>query len=201
MKTLLRMGLLVGVASAMIFSTGCAGTKPAIGADAAAMAKAKADSIKAEADAKLKDAKARAEAEAAKLKAESEARLRGDADAKTKADAEARAMRTFASTYFDYDKYNVRDDQKATLADNASRLKAQGGKATLEGHCDERGTIEYNLALGQKRADSVKSFLIKAGVAKEQLNAVSFGKERPADQGHSEAAWAKNRRTEVVVAP
>jgi peptidoglycan-associated lipoprotein len=201
MKTLLRTGLLVSLAIAVALAVGCAGTKPAL-TDAAALAKAKADSIaKAEADAKLKEAKARADAEAARLKAEAEARLRSDADAKSKADAEARAERTFAATYFDYDKYNIREDQKAGLSDNAGRLKAKGFKATLEGHCDERGTIEYNLALGQKRADSVKGFLVKAGVGKDQLTTISYGKERPVDQGHTEAAWAKNRRVEIVVAP
>ena len=74
-------------------------------------------------------------------------------------------------------------------------------KVSVEGHCDERGTVEYNLALGQKRADSAKSFLVKAGIAADRLKTVSYGKERPADTGHSEAAWAKNRRVEIVAAP
>ncbi|MBI2950441.1 peptidoglycan-associated lipoprotein Pal [bacterium] len=102
-----------------------------------------------------------------------------------------------ASIYFDYDKYNIRDDQKSALEKNADKLKARSDlQATLEGHCDERGTIEYNMALGQKRADSARSFLVKAGVDAKRLTTVSYGKERPADTGHDESAWARNRRVE-----
>lgn len=203
MKTIFRMGLLTGLAAAMVFAVGCAGTKPAMESEVAAIqAKVKADSIaKAEAEAKVKQAKARAEAEAAKVKAEAEAKAKVEAEAKAAAEAEARAIRTFAPTYFDYDKYNIRDDQKTTLADNASRIKAKGFKLTLEGHCDERGTVEYNLALGQKRANSVRDYLVRAGVAADRLKTVSYGKEQPADLGHDEAAWSKNRRVEFDVAP
>lgn len=70
---------------------------------------------------------------------------------------------------------------------------------TIEGHCDERGTSEYNMALGQKRADSVKKFLINSGISASRMNTVSFGKERPLDPGHSESAWSKNRRAHFVL--
>ncbi|MBI2503680.1 MAG: peptidoglycan-associated lipoprotein Pal [Candidatus Latescibacteria bacterium] len=134
----------------------------------------------------------------AKMKAETAA---AD-EARMKAEAEARAARAYEATYFDYDKSNIRDDQKAMLAQNADKLKTNADvKVTLEGHCDERGTAEYNLALGQKRADSAKAFLSKAGVAADRIKTLSYGKERPADAGHSEAAWAKNRRVEIVAAP
>ncbi|OQX26883.1 MAG: peptidoglycan-associated lipoprotein [Desulfobacteraceae bacterium IS3] len=70
---------------------------------------------------------------------------------------------------------------------------------TIEGHCDERGTSEYNMALGQKRADSVKKFLINSGISGSRMNTVSFGKERALDPGHNEAAWSKNRRAHFVL--
>jgi peptidoglycan-associated lipoprotein len=111
------------------------------------------------------------------------------------------AAPSFQAVYFDFDRYTLREDQKVVLVGQAERIKASPkSKLILEGHCDERGTIEYNLALGQKRADSVKSFLVKSGVAAGQLTTVSYGKERPADPGHHEAAWAKNRRVELVPA-
>jgi peptidoglycan-associated lipoprotein len=148
--------------------------------------------------------KAEAEAKAKKAKEDMEAKMKSEAEAEArmKAEAEARAARSYETTYFDYDKANIRDDQKAGLTANADKLKANMEvKVTLEGHCDERGTAEYNLALGQKRADSAKAFLTKAGVGADRLKTVSFGKERPADAGHTEAAWAKNRRVEIVAAP
>ena len=73
-------------------------------------------------------------------------------------------------------------------------------KVRLEGHCDERGTAEYNLALGQKRAEGVKSFLEGLGISSQRMAAVSYGEERPLDPGHNEAAWMKNRRVDIVPA-
>jgi peptidoglycan-associated lipoprotein len=72
-------------------------------------------------------------------------------------------------------------------------------KIVIEGHCDERGTAEYNIALGERRAKSVKRYLINLGVDSSQLSTISYGEERPADPGHNEAAWAKNRRAEFVI--
>jgi peptidoglycan-associated lipoprotein len=69
----------------------------------------------------------------------------------------------------------------------------------LEGHCDERGTAEYNLALGQKRAEAANAFLEGLGIAVQRISAISYGKERPLDPGHDEAAWAKNRRVDIVM--
>ena len=140
----------------------------------------------------------------AEARMEAEAKARAEAEAKARAEAEARTRqaRTFAPIYFDYDRYNVRDDQKPTLAGHVERLKANSDfKIKIEGHCDERGTIEYNLALGQRRADRIRSMLVISGIAQERLTTVSYGKERPVDPGHNEAAWAKNRRAEFVVTP
>jgi len=97
--------------------------------------------------------------------------------------------------HFAFDKYNIRPSDAEILEKNFEWFKANPGKKMrIEGHCDERGTVEYNLVLGQKRADSAKAFLEKLGVDKEMLDAVSYGKERPEDPEHNEKAWAKNRR-------
>jgi peptidoglycan-associated lipoprotein len=100
--------------------------------------------------------------------------------------------------YFDYDSYTVRDDARPVIEANAKRLMANHAiHETVEGHTDERGGTEYNLALGQKRAEAVVKSLQLLGVPADQMEAVSYGKERPADPGHDEAAWAKNRRAEL----
>jgi peptidoglycan-associated lipoprotein len=71
-----------------------------------------------------------------------------------------------------------------------------GERLSLEGHCDERGTEEYNLALGQRRADSVRSYLVSGGISPDRLKTISYGEEKPVDNGHDESAWAKNRRVQ-----
>jgi len=101
--------------------------------------------------------------------------------------------------YFDYDSYVVKDEYRGVLESQAKTLTAnKAKKLVIEGHTDERGGSEYNLALGQKRAQAVLKSLTLLGAADAQLEAVSFGKERPADTGHDEAAYAKNRRAELV---
>lgn len=100
--------------------------------------------------------------------------------------------------YFDFDSYVVKDEFRPTVEAHAKRLNLiKTQKVSLEGHADERGSREYNLALGQKRAEAVSQQLGLLGVAAGQAEPVSFGKERPAVQGTGEAVWAKNRRVEV----
>lgn len=100
--------------------------------------------------------------------------------------------------YFDYDSYAIRSDYQALIETNAKLLKAdKSKKVAIEGHTDERGGREYNLALGQKRAESVKRAMGLQGVTESQLEAVSFGKEKPAVMGSTEDAMAKNRRAEI----
>lgn len=107
-------------------------------------------------------------------------------------------MVTFKTIYFDFDKYTIRADQKDTVQYDAGQLKQAGNvKFVIEGHCDERGTTEYNLALGEHRAVAVMNALAGNGVKKADLSTISYGKEKPADTGHDEAAWAKNRRSIV----
>lgn len=100
--------------------------------------------------------------------------------------------------YFDFDSYAVRDDGRPVVEAHARLLTAnRARKMTVEGHTDERGGREYNLALGQKRAEAVVRALTLLGATDAQLEAVSFGEERPSAQGSDEAAWAKNRRAEL----
>ena len=97
--------------------------------------------------------------------------------------------------YFSFDKSDIRKDQMAKAEAAAKWLLANPGvKVLVEGHCDDRGTTEYNLALGNRRADTMQKFFISRGVKAENISTISKGKEEPAVQGHTEAAWSKNRR-------
>lgn len=137
--------------------------------------------------------------------AEKEAETRS-AMAARQAEAAAGAAATmekpsrFEDIYFDYDKAFIREDAKPTLAKIAAYLKGTPtASVQIEGHCDERGTAEYNLALGERRAEATKKYLVSLGVKAGALSTISFGEEKPADPGHTEAAWAKNRRAHFVV--
>ena len=100
--------------------------------------------------------------------------------------------------YFDYDSYAIKPEFQSLIEAHARFIKSSGNrKVMLEGHTDERGGREYNLALGQKRAEAVQKSLTLLGVSGEQIEAVSFGEERPAAQGSGEAVWAQNRRAEI----
>jgi peptidoglycan-associated lipoprotein len=102
--------------------------------------------------------------------------------------------------FFDFDSYKLTEADRSILAKNAGVMKKDAAaKVRIEGNCDERGSDEYNLALGQKRAEAAKKYLVMMGVAADRLSVISYGKEKPADPGHDEAAWAKNRRDEFVV--
>ena len=101
--------------------------------------------------------------------------------------------------YFDYDSYVIKPEFQSLIESHARFLKANGArKVAVEGHTDERGGREYNLALGQRRAEAVRRALGLLGVADAQIEAVSFGKEKPAVPGSDEAAWAQNRRAEIA---
>ncbi len=102
--------------------------------------------------------------------------------------------------HFDFDKYNIQPGEAETLKENSALLKKYPGmKFQIEGHCDERGTGEYNLALGERRANSVKKYLASLGISPNSVLTISYGEERPLDQGHNEEAWSKNRRAHFVI--
>ncbi len=101
--------------------------------------------------------------------------------------------------FFDYDKYDIRPDQQATLQANAQWLAAHPNvRFTIEGHCDERGSTEYNLALGENRANSAKQALVQAGVPADRIKTISYGKEKPFCTESNEECWQQNRRAHFV---
>jgi peptidoglycan-associated lipoprotein len=102
--------------------------------------------------------------------------------------------------YFDYDRAAIRDDARATLDGNAAWLKKfRTAKALVEGHCDERGTEEYNLALGEKRAKAAQDYLLSMGIASDRIKIISYGKSQPVNPGHDESAWQMNRRAQFLI--
>lgn len=123
-----------------------------------------------------------------------------DLDVVTEAQSEMATNPLLEQTtvYFGYDRSEIRPEFKDVLNAHAEYLVANPqASIALEGHCDERGTVEYNLALGERRANTVKRYLVVQGVNPSQLESVSFGEERPAVMGSDETSWAKNRRTEL----
>ena len=114
------------------------------------------------------------------------------------ADATTEAPTGLEAVYFDFDSASIRSDQRSTLQANTGAINQNAAWKTvvLEGHCDERGSEEYNLALGERRANSVKQYLVDSGVSGARIDTVSFGESKPAVQGHDESAWKWNRRVE-----
>ena len=114
--------------------------------------------------------------------------------------AAAAAASPLKDAFFEYDKSALREDQQGALTEDVAWLKGNAEvKVLIEGHCDERGTAEYNLGLGERRAKAVKDYLIAAGIAAERLSIISYGKERPFVLGHDESAWQWNRRGHVIL--
>ncbi len=112
----------------------------------------------------------------------------------------AAAAGELKSIFFDFDQAVIREDQKEVMLQNAQWLKAHPQvRVRIEGNCDERGTAEYNLALGQRRAEAVKEFLVGLGISPQRMQTISYGFERPLDPGHNEEAWAKNRRVDFTI--
>ena len=106
----------------------------------------------------------------------------------------------FKDIHFDFDKYDIRREDEGILRENAAWLKKNPKmKIQIEGYCDERGTAEYNLALGERRANMTKKYLLSLGISSDRISTISYGEERPLDPGHNEEAWGKNRRAHTVV--
>lgn len=103
------------------------------------------------------------------------------------------------TVYFDFDKSDIHAEDRSTIAGHAKLLvKNRGKKVSLEGHADERGTVEYNMALGERRAKAVKDALLSQGASGDQVKTASYGESRPAVHGHDESAWKQNRRVEIA---
>jgi peptidoglycan-associated lipoprotein len=122
-----------------------------------------------------------------------------DPDAERRSEME-RDLALIQTVYFEFDKAEIRSDGREAVRNNAEILrKWDGWSVTIEGHCDERGTNEYNLALGERRARAAQRALEAEGIASSRVRTISYGKERPADPGHTETSWARNRRAEFRV--
>lgn len=133
--------------------------------------------------------------EAARLK---QSELDGlKAEEAARAAANVLALDKLAKAYFDFDKYEIKPDYRTPLANDAALVKSHSNaKVVVEGHCDERGSESYNLALGERRAASVKKYLVSLGVNEDRIHTISYGSERPAENGHDEKAWSQNRRVQ-----
>jgi peptidoglycan-associated lipoprotein len=175
--------------------------KPAAGAGSPAMGAPAQDDAAAREQALREQALREKAAKEAADKATKEAAERAKKEAAAKAAAILKELQ-IPDINFDYDKYNLKPLAQTTLKNGApAYLKYLEYKLIIEGHCDDRGTAEYNLALGQKRADEAAKYLADLGIAKERIKTISYGKEMPLDKGQDEAAWAKNRRAHFVVFP
>jgi peptidoglycan-associated lipoprotein len=116
--------------------------------------------------------------------------------------SEFKATESLKDIHFDFDKYDIRPSDAKTLDGNAGWLKSNPNHLVLiEGHCDERGTNEYNLALGERRAKSTMNYLVSQGVQASRITIISYGEERPLCNEHNEECWAKNRRAHFLVKP
>ncbi len=102
--------------------------------------------------------------------------------------------------YFDYDSFSIKPEDRKILAEKASYLNAHpDARVRIEGHCDERGTTEYNMALGERRAKAAQEYLVFLGISPDRISVISYGEEKPVDPGHSEDAWTQNRRDHFVL--
>jgi len=131
-----------------------------------------------------------------------EGSARGEAEAAKEQAAKGKIPGIFEDILFDYDKYNLKPEAREMLKKDAAWLaKHKNYNVTIEGNCDERGTVEYNLALGERRAAEAMKYFVELGIDKKRIKTISYGKERPLDPGHNEEAWAKNRRDHFVPMP
>jgi peptidoglycan-associated lipoprotein len=191
-KSMIGLLILMFVTSSLLFIVSCR-PKPEPKVEDTSQRDAEAAKDKAAADA------------AAKAKAEADARARADAAAKARAEAKAKERAKMAAMmavesekiYFDYDRSELKPESRTILTKKAEWLNANTDyNLRIGGHCDERGSTEYNLALGERRADAASKFLQALGVSGDRITTISYGEQMPVDPGHNERAWAKNRRDE-----
>ncbi|MBW1710350.1 MAG: peptidoglycan-associated lipoprotein Pal [Deltaproteobacteria bacterium] len=137
----------------------------------------------------------------AKKKAEAEAKLKEQQLAREKAAAYAqRALFLNQHVHFDFDKYTIKTNAEIVLRAKADYMKKNPKIAIeIQGHCDERGTLDYNLALGDRRANAAAKYLMSLGISQSRIETISYGEERPLNPGHNEDAWAENRRAQFLI--
>jgi peptidoglycan-associated lipoprotein len=193
-KHLTLIGLLMVFVFSMTMFSGCAEKQAVVKDEAVQEQKAVAAQGPSQdyTDEVARRAKEAADLEAAK-KAEA-ARIRAEKNAAALTDL------NIQNIYFDYDKSSIRPDAREILKAN-TELFTKNSAATIvvQGHCDERGTAEYNMALGERRAQAAKQYLVNLGLKASRIETISYGEERPLDPGHDEKAWAQNRRAQFLL--
>ena len=200
MKNKIRTLIILGVViSLMLFASSCA--KQQVAAPSGPTPEEIAAAERAAQEEKARLAREQEERDRA-IQAEKDRQAREQEEREARARAEAQAqqeMREFESEniYFDFDMSELKPEARSILTKKANYLKKNPGyNVRIEGHCDERGTNEYNIALGERRANAAKNYITALGVSADRISMRSYGEEKPADTGHNEAAWAKNRRDE-----
>jgi peptidoglycan-associated lipoprotein len=199
-----RNGVCIGIIAVIFFlsmmlMTGC--SKKTVTKDESLSAgERQAAAAQAEAAAKREADRRRAAEQATQGKEDArQLALKRDAEAVAALAAE-KEKSAFEDIHFAYDKATIEPEAREVLKRLASRLGSNKNYSlVIEGHCDERGTVEYNMALGQRRADAAMKYLVDLGLDKENIKTVSYGKERPLDSGQNEEAWAKNRRGHFLI--
>ncbi|MFO7568674.1 MAG: peptidoglycan-associated lipoprotein Pal [Smithellaceae bacterium] len=192
-KHLTLIGLLMILAFGLTIFSGCAEKKAIVKEETAVQEQKVAPSQTATDDEAARRAKEQADREAA-LKAQA-AR-----DAAAKRNAAALNALNIQNIYFDFDRSSIRPDAREILKANVDIFRQNpNAKVIVEGHCDERGTTEYNMALGERRAQETKQYLVNLGMDASRIVTISYGEERPADDRSTEDAWAQNRRAQFVL--
>lgn len=196
-----NLGLvMLALSLTVVFIAGCGGNKQVLKEDSAkssAMAEPSAEAKPVEKAAPAEKADAKGKFTVLEPVAEGAAGVeKGAAQRKAEAAAvSAKGLYELADVRFDFDKFNLKDDAREIIKKHAEWLnKNKDVMIVVEGHCDERGTAEYNLALGERRANAAAKFLVDLGIDAKRIKTLSYGEELPLDKGHDEAAWARNRR-------
>jgi len=195
-KSMIGLFLVGFITACLLFTSSCQKQMPVEEGPSAEEIAAKEAAEKAAAD---KAAADKAAAEAAARQAEQE-RIRAEQERAAREAEEAKAAVTSERIYFDYDSSELKSESQEILTKKAAWLKANGDyKLKIEGNCDDRGSTEYNLALGARRAEAAAKFLNALGISSDRITTISYGEEKPAVEGQNEAAWSKNRRDEFVL--
>lgn len=194
-KHLVLIGMLMVLAFSLSIFSGCAEKKAVVKDEAVQEQK---EPAKAAAPVVTDDEAARKAKEAADREAALKAQAAKDAAAKR--NAAALTDLNLQNIYFDFDKSSIRPDAREILkADAEIFTKNSGATIVIQGYCDERGTAEYNMALGERRAQETKQYLMNLGINASRMETISYGEENPLDPGHNEAAWAQNRRVQFLL--
>ncbi len=192
-----KVGLVVLMVGLLLTMAACSKKKPA--ADPMETYPSESQ-MGTEADQQAAAARAVAEEELAAQRLEEEEAARMAAQEAARMTEEAKMQFVNEDVYFNFDDASLSADARMVLKNKVAWLRENPNASVLvEGHCDERGTAEYNIALGQRRAESVKTFMVNAGIGASRINTISYGEERPVDVAGNEAAWAKNRRAHFKI--